>query len=1251
MRGVGGAITRASGIAEIDMYLRDDSDSTIHLTTLAHVLSDLRPNMLVGTDVLKRYGVTLDFDKDRLLFPLGRSVLMSSTLSSNPGTQSHQQTALIPLRAAYRTVLWPNQFTPVQVRSYQAPATASALFTSLKEGFFTQIIDSGATFIYARHDRPHPIEVHEGVPVGTLSTMCWDDIQAIDHRNWHLAGHQATELEMQAWYASALQSNHAEPTGEHELRIKGHFGTTIYGKDDVATAINGVLEDFQPLFTDDGKIARLPENEWMSIPLVNDWNTADAKLAHKVYPMGPKDREFIDQTHDKLHTQGRMQWSAEPTPFGFPVFVVWRTVNGERKGRVVVDIRGLNKVAMTDAYPMPLQTDITALAKNKNYLSVVDGTNFFHQFSVKPEDRHKLTVVSHRGQEQYKVAVMGFKNTPPYAQRQIDRILREAGCQLFAKAYIDDILIFSETLEDHVQHLRAVFGALQAKNLTLSGKKAFLGFPSIQLLGQHVDGFGLTTSADKIAAIKNLSFPSTLKDLEMYLGMTGWLRHYIEYYAQLAEPLQARKTSALKGAPPGGHSRQHFTSTARIDPTPELLDAFESMQKAFADPKMLVHFDHKRPLYILLDASKKRGYGVCVAHVKGDPISGVPVRTKLEPVLFLSKTLSSAERRYWPTELEVACLVWTVKRVRWMIEACEQPVNVLTDHAATTGIAQQTALNSTSIDKLNQRLIRASQYLSQFRNLKVTYIPGREHVVPDALSRLVARESSTVHDDDDVLDDLVMANWLEATCSQANATSVLEIKPEFKAQLSQAYDKDKFFSNAKQHAIAQPDSGPFSWYDDLLWMKGRLCVPKELIGDIFRTMHDEQFHVGLHRLYPRVREQYYIRKLDKRLRTYLAHCNDCQRLQTKRHRPFGSLQPIYTPATPFHTITIDFILGLPYNNNLNTIMSCTDKFSKRVILVPGHDKYTASAWAHNLLDELLKCDWGLPSAIISDRDPKFLSDMWKAIFQRMGVTLLHSTAYHPQTDGQSERTNQTVEIALRYYLARYPDGAMEWQHVLPQLTFTLNNSVNASTNASPNEICYGFKPREAADVDPPGEQNRTVVRAEAEDSLTYAQTMMKANFDAKHKHWTPEPGEMVYLNLEHYRIAGQANRKLTEKRAGPFLVERLVGKLACKLSLPGHFKIHPVISVTQLEPVPQSQDPYQRVLRTREQIPIPQMEEPTPQMLLKARTRAVGRSQTVVTEYLVRYHGAGSDQDKWIREENLPTAMVRKYKRQTTTGT
>lgn len=1027
------------------------------------------------------------------------------------------------------------------------------------------------------------------------------------------------------------------------MESKGAFGVTIYGDRETAMRFDSLVREFPRLFTDDGKFANIPEVDWMPIELVSDWNASGSKLAHKVYPLGVKDREVVDTTYNKLHEQSRMSWTKSPTPFGSPVFVVKREVKGIIKKRPVMDVRGLNSIALTDAYPMPLQSDVTSAVAGCPYISVMDMVSFFYQWPVARKDRHKLTVVSHRGQEHFNVAPMGFKNSPPFVQRQVDKIIREKKLGEFCKAYIDDIVSYSKSLDDHLAHLRRLFTVFQDMNLTMSPEKTFLGFPSIQLLGQHVDGMGLSTSAEKLAAIASLEFPRSAKDLEHYLGLTGWLRSYIAYYAQLAEPLQNCKTMIFRKAPAGTHARKSYAATVLVEATSDMRKAFQALQAAFAKPSMLHHFDRTRVLYIHVDGSKQRGFGVMIAHLEGDAVTDNPSRAKTQPILFLSKTLSPAERHYWPTELEVACLVWTMKRIRWMVEACEKPVVALTDHAGTTSIATQTSLNSSSTDKLNNRLTRASQYLSQFRNLKVLYKPGREHVVPDALSRLPAPGTS----DTNVLDDLL---------DVMPTTTEVHLDDKFKAQLITAYEEDKHMSRIKSIAAKDPEATNFEVEDGLIWMIDnvgrRLCIPKSLEGDIFEAAHDQQFHVGFYRVYQRIRSQYFIRKLASRLRKYLRHCHECATLDTKRHAPYGSLHPVKSPPQPFYTVTIDFIVGLPEADGFDAVLTVTCKSSKRILLVPGRADYAADTWAHRLLDALLQCDWGLFSVLISDRDPKFTSLLWRTLFERLGAKLLMSTAYHPQTDGQSERTNQTVEIGLRYYMAKYPDGAIEWNYILPHLQFVLNNSVSASIGCSPNEMLLGFKPREAQDlvVNPksalPIEQHRDVLRREAADSIAYAQVVMKERYDSAHTPWKLHVGDLAYLRLQNYTIPGVRNKKLSPARVGPFRIKSVTSTgLACELDLPKSWKIHPTISISELEPHPSEEDPFQRPRRLPQRLRVDTEEDAVPQTLLEVRTRKLGRSRREITEYLARWKNSGPEDDEWLREDLLPPTLVKACRR------
>ena len=450
---------------------------------------------------------------------------------------------------------------------------------------------------------------------------------------------------------------------------------------------------------------------------------------------------------------------------------------------------------------------------------------------------------------------------------------------------------------------------------------------------------------------------------------------------------------------------------------------------------------------------------------------------------------------------------------------------------------------------------------------------------------------------------------------------------------------------------------PFKQYDDdlIYYMDPesgpRLCVPDhdELIKEIFQLVYDELGHPGYHRSHERLTQGLYVHRLSTRLHEYLRHCLTCQLHQTPRHKPYGSLQPIITPPSPFYTITIDFIFALSESTEgWNCILSVTDKFSKRITFVPGRDTWKAKDWARGLLQQLDIAGWGLPKVILSDRDPKFLSALWKEVFKTLDVDLLYSTAYHPQTDGSSERTNQTAEIALRFYLAGMSD-IHQWPSILPRLQAALTNSTSASTKKSPNEVIYGFRLREPADLltattplldDETLAATRNAARIDVRDCIAFAAMAMKRIYDADHQQKSFAAKNLVDLRLHRgYTLPGVKNKKLQQQFIGPLRIKRRVGRLAYELDIPLNWKIHPVVSIAHLEPASNQQlDPYNR----------PRPDHPGPvhvegdteyeksyeieALVGKRVTKRHGRTQN---QYLVRWKGYGPEWDQWYSEYEL----------------
>lgn len=297
----------------------------------------------------------------------------------------------------------------------------------------------------------------------------------------------------------------------------------------------------------------------------------------------------------------------------------------------------------------------------------------------------------------------------------------------------------------------------------------------------------MTTSEEKLRAISELKFPQNLNDLEIYIGLTGYMRQYVPHYAAKIEPLQHLKTELLKKVPKQGSARAQYTRHTPIKPNAEQLQAYEAVQSAFAQPTTLAHHTPNRQLYIDLDASKKRGFSVVAYHIRGDPTGTEQTkRSKIEPVLFLGRMLTGAESRYWPTELKVAGLCWAVRKLSIMIRTAKKPPIVFTDHSAAPAIAKQTSLTTSSVDKLNMRLIRASQYFFQYQ-LDLRYKPGKQHVLPDALTRLpAAKDIIGPGSELDDLTALFATAWDEATADAivySFSTAHVEMSSDFKGAL------------------------------------------------------------------------------------------------------------------------------------------------------------------------------------------------------------------------------------------------------------------------------------------------------------------------------------------------------------------------------------------------------------------------------------------------------------------------------------
>jgi hypothetical protein len=423
--------------------------------------------------------------------------------------------------------------------------------------------------------------------------------------------------------------------------------------------------------------------------------------------------------------------------------------------------------------------------------------------------------------------------------------------------------------------------------------------------------------------------------------------------------------------------------------------------------------------------------------------------------------------------------------------------------------------------------------------------------------------------------------------------------------------------------------------------------------------HDRNNHAGIERTYQKLRTNYFLKGASGVIKDYIKHCPSCLINKPVNYTPSGKLMPITAPASPWELVTMDFVVKLPpckpkgglwaqltghtSTPAYDSFLTITDKLTKYVVLVPGCETWTARQWAEAYFDKVFPI-FGVPGAAISDRGSVFVSLFWTTIFNLMKTDCIATTAYNPRSDGQSERTNQVVEIALRHLVNEHQN---DWADHLGEIQFAMNASPNASTGKAPSELLMAFIPRSAVDIPTGHIQSRGQVgeaakradsirqaREEARDAIRLAEFTMATTYDKGHRISDIRAGDKVFINLAKraeagYSVPGIVSPKLGPQRVGPFLVTEMVGPNACRVDIPTDWKIWPVISVRHLVKAPSTPDMYERRLPSAA-APIEQpheVEEVLDMRILHGRK-----------EYFVKYVGLPITRCEWIDPHSMESA-------------
>jgi len=317
--------------------------------------------------------------------------------------------------------------------------------------------------------------------------------------------------------------------------------------------------------------------------------------------------------------------------------------------------------------------------------------------------------------------------------------------------------------------------------------------------------------------------------------------------------------------------------------------------------------------------------------------------------------------------------------------------------------------------------------------------------------------------------------------------------------------------------------GPWHVHSGIIYFKNKiyLAAKSSLTPTIIAEFHNAT-HEGYHKSLQRLRSVFYWSGMSSQLKQFIKHCDTCQRHKMDATKPTGLLQPLPIPEQIWSDISMDFIDGLPLSYGKTTIFVVVDRFSKYGHFTPIKHPYTAPQVSQVFFEAIFRLH-GIPTSIVCDRDPTFTSLFWRELFRLNGTSFRFSSAYHPQTDGQTEVVNRTIEMYLRCFTSSFPKQWVKW---LPWVEFCYNTSFHSATKCSPFEVVYGRPPPSLLSYIPGTTQNvvvedalvtRDTVLREVRRQLLGTQNRMKQVYDKEYTEREFFPGDWVYLRLHNYR--------------------------------------------------------------------------------------------------------------------------------------
>lgn len=657
--------------------------------------------------------------------------------------------------------------------------------------------------------------------------------------------------------------------------------------------------------------------------------------------------------------------------------------------RLCLDARKLNKVTKKNAYPQQNVNRILGQLSKTKFVTAIDMTDAFYQIPLDEESRSKTAFsVPSKGTYVFKRMVMGLCNSGATLCALIDKLLGN-DLEPYLFPYLDDFVIATESFEKHLEILERLAEKLRYANLTISPSKSLFCYKRLKYLGHIIDESGISLDPARIEAMVNFPEPKNIREVRRVLGMAGWYRRFIRDFAGITTPI----SETLK--------KNRFAKFAWTD---QASKAFKSLIKALTEAPVLATPDYNLPFKIECDASDF-ACGAVLSQVQ-DGCERV--------IAYMSQKFIASQRKYHVTEKECLAVILGIEKFRPYIEGSH--FQVITDHHSLLWLQ--------NLKDPSGRLARWSLRLQSY-DFEIIHRKGRDHIVPDALSRAIAS---------------------------------IDIQ-KFKST------KDAWYLNIKKNFIDNSQlHDDLKIEDDVLYKKFRskgvsdcewkVCVPKENREEVIKSNHDEakSGHFGLFKTLNKIRRFYYWPNMKESVAEYIKNCHICRVVKPVNFQTKPPMGNFSDPESIFRVVATDIVGPLVMSKNKTRFILVAVCVMSKFVIIKTVTQATAKEVVKFLRDDVC-LKFATPKIIISDNGVQYEASVYKEFLQENGIEPWYTAKYFPQANC-TEAANKTIGNAIKSFIEN-DASHRDWDLHLQEIANAMNNSKHTSTSETPCAIVFG----------------------------------------------------------------------------------------------------------------------------------------------------------------------------------------------------